>query len=63
MNKLEATQVEANIAKLMAEAVKLNTETESLKFRDQLEVVKVFLYGFVTAGVMIGAIAQVLKYT
>ncbi len=61
MNSLVKTEMEANIAKLFAETVKLNTETETMKFRNGLEFIKVFLYGIACGGVIMGAVAQVMR--
>ena len=63
MTALEKTQIETNIAKLLAETTKLNTETESLRFRDQIEFIKVFFYGAITTAAIIGAIAQLMERT
>lgn len=61
MTSLQKTEIEANIAKLIAETVKLNTETETMKFRNGLEFIKVFLYGLACGGVIMGAVAQIMK--
>lgn len=60
MKLIQQKQIEANIAKLMAETAKLNTETESLRFRDLMEIIKIFIYGALTSAGMITAINQLM---
>jgi len=56
LEELKKQEMQANINKLEVEA-------NSISYRDGLETIKVFLYGFVCAAAVIAAITQVLKAT
>lgn len=54
LDDLKKREIQANINKLEAEA-------RSIPYRDGLETLKVFMYGFVCAAALIAAITQVIK--
>ena len=54
LEELQKIEIQANIKKLEAEA-------KSIPYRDGLETLKVFMYGFVCAAALIAAITQIIK--
>ena len=54
LEELQKIEIQANIKKLEAEA-------KSIPYRDGLETLKVFMYGFVCAAAVIAAITQIIK--